>query len=146
MQKKEGNREREKACPPGPGRANHPQCLSAYFQTSVPEWRTVQSLNAKTQIRDPYTPFRPVGGGRLGGRHHRYLDRYGRRTAIFRSPILSNRRRKFTGTVTGPQGDPLPLIDCKMDGDKISFAVKVDMGGNITTFSAKGPSKATKSH
>jgi hypothetical protein len=44
----------------------------------------------------------------------------------------------FTGTVQGPQGDPLPLIDCKLDGDKISFAVKVDMGGNVTTFSSKG--------
>jgi len=47
----------------------------------------------------------------------------------------------FTGTVTGPQGDPSPLIDCKMDGDKISFAVKVDMGGNIATFSSKGTVK-----
>jgi hypothetical protein len=48
---------------------------------------------------------------------------------------------KFTGTVTGPQGDPLPLIDCKLDGDKISFAVKVDMGGNVATFSSKGTVK-----
>ena len=48
---------------------------------------------------------------------------------------------KFTGTVTGPQGDPMPLIDCKLDGDKISFAVKVDMGGNIATFSSKGTIK-----
>ena len=46
---------------------------------------------------------------------------------------------KFTGTVTSAQGgDPLPLVDCKLDGDKISFAVKVDMGGNVTTFSSKG--------
>ena len=45
---------------------------------------------------------------------------------------------KFSGTVQGPQGDPLPLIDCKLDGDKISFAVKVDMGGNVATFSSKG--------
>jgi hypothetical protein len=45
---------------------------------------------------------------------------------------------KFTGTVQGPQGDPLPLIDCKLDGDKISFAVKVDMGGNAATFTSKG--------
>jgi hypothetical protein len=45
---------------------------------------------------------------------------------------------KFTGTVQGPQGDPLPLIDCKLDGDKISFSVKVDMGGNGATFSSKG--------
>ena len=48
---------------------------------------------------------------------------------------------KFTGTVLTPQGDPLPLIDCKLDGDKISFAVKVDMGGNTVTFSSKGTVK-----
>jgi hypothetical protein len=45
---------------------------------------------------------------------------------------------KLSGTVQGPQGDPLPLTDCKIDGDKISFAVKVDMGGNAATFSSKG--------
>ena len=48
---------------------------------------------------------------------------------------------KLSGTVTGPQGDPMPLIDCKIDGDKISFAVKVDMGGNPSTFSSKGTIK-----
>ena len=48
---------------------------------------------------------------------------------------------KLSGTVTGPQGDPMPLIDCKIDGDKIFFAVKVDMGGNATTFSSKGTVK-----
>jgi hypothetical protein len=48
---------------------------------------------------------------------------------------------KLSGTVIGPQGDPLPLIDCKINGDQISFAVKVDMGGNVTTFSSKGTVK-----
>jgi hypothetical protein len=49
---------------------------------------------------------------------------------------------KFTGTVTSAQGgDPLPLVDCKLDGDKISFAVKVDMGGNAATFSSTGTIK-----
>jgi hypothetical protein len=47
---------------------------------------------------------------------------------------------KFSGTVAA-QGDPLPLIDCKLDGDKISFAVKVDLGGNTVTFSSKGTVK-----
>jgi hypothetical protein len=47
----------------------------------------------------------------------------------------------LSGTVTGPQGDPLPLINCKIDGDQISFAVKVDMGGNAATFSSKGTVK-----
>jgi hypothetical protein len=45
---------------------------------------------------------------------------------------------KFSGTVQGPDGAPLPLTDCKLDGDKISFAVKVDMGGNAATFTSKG--------
>lgn len=48
---------------------------------------------------------------------------------------------KLSGTVIGPQGDPMPLVDCKLDGDKISFAIKVDMGGNVTTFSSKGTIK-----
>jgi hypothetical protein len=48
---------------------------------------------------------------------------------------------KLSGTVIGPQGDPLPLINCRIDGDQVSFAVKVDMGGNATTFSSKGTVK-----
>jgi len=48
---------------------------------------------------------------------------------------------KLSGTVIGPEGTPLPLVDCKIDGDRISFAVKVDMGGNVTTFSSKGTVK-----
>lgn len=30
---------------------------------------------------------------------------------------------KFTGTVQGPQGDPLPITDGKLDGDKFTFTV-----------------------
>jgi hypothetical protein len=45
---------------------------------------------------------------------------------------------KLTGTVTGPQGDPLPLSDGKVQGDKLSFFVQVDMGGNPTKFSSTG--------
>jgi len=30
---------------------------------------------------------------------------------------------KLTGTVTGPQGDPLEITDGKVDGDKIAFNV-----------------------
>src|ERR1017187_1689184 len=45
---------------------------------------------------------------------------------------------KLTGTVTGPQGDPLPLNDGKVVGDKVSFNVKVDMGGNPAKFSSEG--------
>ncbi|HEY9141634.1 MAG TPA: hypothetical protein VIN93_12115 [Bryobacteraceae bacterium] len=44
---------------------------------------------------------------------------------------------KLTGTVLGPQGDPLPLDNGKVDGEKISFSVKVDFNGG-TTFSSEG--------
>ena len=30
---------------------------------------------------------------------------------------------KLTGTVTGPQGDPIEITDGKVDGDKLSFNV-----------------------
>ena len=30
---------------------------------------------------------------------------------------------KFTGTVQGPQGDPIPITDGKLDGDKFTFTV-----------------------
>jgi len=48
---------------------------------------------------------------------------------------------KLTGTVTPPQGDVLPLVDGKVEGDKISFAVNVDMGGNNVKFSSEGTIK-----
>jgi len=41
---------------------------------------------------------------------------------------------KLTGAVLGPQGDPLPIDNGKVDGDKISFSVKVDMNGSATHF------------
>jgi opacity protein-like surface antigen len=48
---------------------------------------------------------------------------------------------KLTGAVTGPQGDPLPISDGKVQGDKISFTVKVDMGGNSMTIRHEGAIK-----
>jgi len=33
---------------------------------------------------------------------------------------------KLTGTVTGPQGDPIEISDGKVDGDKLSFNVNVN--------------------
>jgi hypothetical protein len=30
---------------------------------------------------------------------------------------------KFTGTVQGPQGEPIPITDGKLDGDKLTFTV-----------------------
>ena len=44
---------------------------------------------------------------------------------------------KLTGTVLGPQGDPLPIDNGKVEGGKISFSVKVDMNGG-TVFSSEG--------
>ncbi len=38
---------------------------------------------------------------------------------------------KLTGTVQGPEGDPLNLADGKIDGDKISF--KVTYNGTVFT-------------
>ena len=48
---------------------------------------------------------------------------------------------KLSGTVVGPQGDPLPLVEGKVDGDKISFAVKVDMNGDTAKFVSTGTIK-----
>ena len=45
---------------------------------------------------------------------------------------------KLTGTVTGPQGQPLPLSDGKVVGDKVSFFVQADMGGTPTKFISEG--------
>ena len=42
---------------------------------------------------------------------------------------------KLTGTVQGPEGDPLEITDGKVDGDKISFA--------ITIFDFNGGTKIT---
>ena len=47
---------------------------------------------------------------------------------------------KLTGAVLGPQGDPLPIDNGKVEGGKISFSVKVDMNGG-TVFSSEGTIK-----
>jgi hypothetical protein len=41
---------------------------------------------------------------------------------------------KLTGTVAGPQGDPIEISDGKVDGDKVSFSVSF----NGTTFHHEG--------
>ena len=43
----------------------------------------------------------------------------------------------FTGT-TEAMGNSSPISEGKIDGDKISFVVKVDMGGNAMTINYKG--------
>jgi hypothetical protein len=44
---------------------------------------------------------------------------------------------KLTGTVSTPSGD-LPLSEGKVVGDKVSFFVQADMGGNATKFLNEG--------
>ncbi|HEV2447131.1 MAG TPA: hypothetical protein VGS58_14465 [Candidatus Sulfopaludibacter sp.] len=48
---------------------------------------------------------------------------------------------KLTGTVTGPQGDPLELLEGKVEGDKIHFAVNVPFNGG-TKFISDGTIKS----
>jgi hypothetical protein len=37
---------------------------------------------------------------------------------------------KLTGSTTGPDGNPLPIADGKLAGNKVSFSISVDFGGN----------------
>lgn len=48
---------------------------------------------------------------------------------------------KLTGTVTGPDGNSLPLVEGKVDGDNVTFAVSVDMNGNTAKFVSSGTIK-----
>ena len=48
--------------------------------------------------------------------------------------------QKLTGTVTGPT-DPIPIQEGKVDGDKISFWLQVDMGGSVVKFTTTGTIK-----
>ena len=48
---------------------------------------------------------------------------------------------KLTGTVTGPQGDPLTLNDGKVQGDKVSFNVKVETPNGTFTVMNEGTIK-----
>ena len=47
---------------------------------------------------------------------------------------------KLTGTVAGPQGDPLPLEEGKVQGEKVSFSVNVPFNGG-TKFMSEGTIK-----
>ena len=44
----------------------------------------------------------------------------------------------LTGSTTGPDGSKLAIKDGKVDGDKISFSVDIDLGGTPTTFKYTG--------
>ncbi len=48
--------------------------------------------------------------------------------------------QKLTGTITGPT-DPIQIQDGKVEGDKISFWVQVDMGGGVVKFTSTGTIK-----
>jgi hypothetical protein len=48
--------------------------------------------------------------------------------------------QKLTGTVTGPT-DPIQIQEGKVEGDKISFWLQVDMGDNVVKFTTKGTIK-----
>ena len=41
-------------------------------------------------------------------------------------------------TIGGANGEQIPLLDGKIDGNKISFTVKVDLGGMEMVFKYKG--------
>jgi hypothetical protein len=47
----------------------------------------------------------------------------------------------LTGSVAPPNGDALPLSEGKVDGDKISFAVKTEMNGATVKFVVTGTIK-----
>jgi len=47
---------------------------------------------------------------------------------------------KLTGTLTGPT-DPLEIQEGKVEGEKISFFVQVDLGAGMVKFSSKGTIK-----
>lgn len=50
---------------------------------------------------------------------------------------------KLTGTVTGPQGDPLDLLEGKVEEGKIHFAVNVPFNGG-TKFISDGTVKSAE--
>jgi len=52
--------------------------------------------------------------------------------------VLKADGAKLTGTTSGPDGSVLPIKDGKVDGTKISFAVDVDFGGQVTTIPYTG--------
>lgn len=54
-------------------------------------------------------------------------------TSFALSFVFKQDGAKLTGTVQGPQGEPIPISNGKVDGNKITFTVVVaDMGMTIT--------------
>ena len=52
---------------------------------------------------------------------------------------------KLTGTVTGPQGNPLTVNEGKVQGDKLSFNVQVEGPNGSFKISVREPSKGPRS-
>src|SRR5438105_9650960 len=48
---------------------------------------------------------------------------------------------KLTGTVTGPQGNPLALNDGKVEGDKLSFTIQAEGPNGSFKISSEGTIK-----
>lgn len=48
---------------------------------------------------------------------------------------------KLTGSVLGPQGDPLTLNDGKVEGDKLSFNIQVQGPNGVMKISSEGAIK-----
>jgi len=48
---------------------------------------------------------------------------------------------KLTGTVVGPEGQPLPLTEGKVTGDKVSFVVHSEVNGGPAKFVCEGAVK-----
>ena len=58
--------------------------------------------------------------------------------------LLKTDGATLTGTTTGPDGSSLALKNGKVAGDKISFSVDFDLGGDKTTFDFTGVVSATE--
>ena len=58
--------------------------------------------------------------------------------AVEISYVFKAEGAKLTGTTTGPDGAVVPIKDGKIDGTKITFAVDVDFGGQVTTIAYTG--------
>ena len=54
--------------------------------------------------------------------------------------IFKQEGSKLSGIVNGPSGD-LPLADGKVEGDKLSFNVTVEVNGNPAKFTSEGTIK-----
>jgi hypothetical protein len=45
---------------------------------------------------------------------------------------------KLTGSMTGPDGTPVPIADGKLAGSQVTFSVSIDFGGNPLVIAYKG--------